>query len=128
VNDAQTPGTQTPGSQNSGPQTHSPQNHGSQNHSPQNHGPQTQNHPRKHGVEGVVSSLLAYGNSHTVKLYQPSGQLLFKLPLTWAAVLGVFALFTPLFIPTLIAVAVLLVLKFRFSLTRDAGTPPTKQD
>lgn len=71
--------------------------------------------------------LLSYGNSRALELYQPSGQRLLRLPLTWAVVLGVVALVAHLVVPVVIAVVVLLVLKFRFVLSVDparAGAVP----
>lgn len=57
-------------------------------------------------------------NERKLELQQPNGRTLFQLPLAWALLIGLFALVAQLLVPLLIAVVVLLVLKFKFVLRR----------
>ena len=79
------------------------------------------NPANNHGFDlgKTLNALLAQGNRRKLELYQPSGRLLVRLPLTAVVLGGVVALFAQLLVPIAIAVAVLLVMKFRFVLASE---------
>lgn len=66
----------------------------------------------------MLNQVWASLNARKLELQQPSGRTLFQLPLAWALLIGLFALVAQLLVPLLIAVVVLLVLKFKFVLRR----------
>lgn len=84
--------------------------------------------PPQDDLMAQVKKLLNEGNARKLELRQPSGQKVFGLPLSWAVVLGLLALVAQLLVPLVIAVVVLLILKFRFALTRDTPPQPSQDD
>ena len=81
----------------------------------------TDNPTNKQGFDlgKTLNTLLAQGNRRKLELYQPNGRLLVRLPLTAVVLGGVVALVAQLLVPIAIALAVLLVMKFRFVLASE---------
>ena len=71
-------------------------------------------------LQKSLEQLVAFLKVRQLELRNPEGVRVFKLALTWVAAVLVLALVTRLFVFVVIGAVVLLVLKFKFTLTREA--------
>ena len=75
-----------------------------------------------------LQNLLKLANERALELRNPQGGKLFSIALTWVAALGLVAIVTRLFVPLVVAVIVLLVLKYQFAVVRDAESVSSPED
>lgn len=72
-------------------------------------------------LQAFFRNLLKQGNERTVELRNPEGRSVFRLGVTWAALLGLLTLFTKLLPIVAIAAVVLLVLKYQFAVVKQVS-------
>ena len=75
-----------------------------------------------------LQTLLKLANERALELRNPKGGKLFSIALTWVAALGVIAMVTRLFVPLVVAVIVLLVLKYQFAVVREVKVAKHPED